>query len=109
MTQEIQGVWTQYGLVGLMIGSITTLLFVIVKWTLSTTRDILEQAADERKVWNALISDHRREIEASRNSLLLHDERAAERGRLVKEEHIEMIRQLNEITQALGRINGYKH
>ena len=43
-----------FGLAGLLAGSGTILLFLVVKWTLETTKEILKQAADERKIFNAM-------------------------------------------------------
>jgi len=102
-------VWVkEYGIGGaLVIGNIT-LLFVIVKWTLATTRDILVQAAKERESnakeresWNQAVNKHGDAIDRIIGSLTRHDEKAEERGRYVREEHKQMI-------ETLGRINGYK-
>lgn len=74
--------------------AIIALLFLIVKWTLATTKEILHQAADERmksiKAWE----EHTQQAKA------FHDQ-VAEAHKHQREEHKEMI-------QILGRINGYK-
>ena len=47
----------EYGLIGLIFGAVISLLFIVVKWTLATTRDILKQAAEERKCWQEAITN----------------------------------------------------
>jgi ABC-type transport system involved in cytochrome bd biosynthesis fused ATPase/permease subunit len=94
-------IFKEFGLVGLMIGAISTLLFIIVKWTLATTRDILNQAAKEREAfmqcqasWIKAIDDQTAQGRA------FHDE--------VKEAHSFQRQEHKEMIVALGRINGYK-
>lgn len=119
--------WQQFGLIGLMNGAIVFLLFKIIVWTLATTKEILNQSAEERKawnvqsskereIWNTTIERHSQTINDIATSIKRHDERAEERGSLVKKEHEKMIDNLNamalqnkEITSCLGRINGYTH
>lgn len=95
MEHQILGPWQQFGLIGLMIGAIVTLLFIIIKWTLATTKEILKQASVERADW-------KKTIDSITESIRKHDEKAEERGRYIREEHRQMI-------ETLGRINGYKH
>ncbi len=90
-----------FGLLGLVTGVICMLLFMIIKYTLVTTRDILNQAAVERKDWHAKMETINASIIKVCDCLDKHDEKAEERGRYVREEHKEMI-------EILGRINGYK-
>jgi len=78
-----------------------TLLFIIIKWTLATTKDILNQAARERECWHKAIADH------TEQAKVFHDS-VQEAHKYQREEHKEMIGQLREITITLGRINGYK-
>ena len=86
------GKFGEYGLLGSMIGAIIILLFFIVKWTLSTTRDIINQAAIERKEsWKA--------VNDITGELRKHDEKANERAQYVRAEHKEMI-------EVLRRMNG---
>ncbi len=87
--------WAKYGLEGLIMFAVITLLFIVIKWTLATTKEILAQAAKEREAWYKAISDITARIER-------HDEKAEERGKYAREEHRQMI-------EVLGRINGYKH
>ncbi len=88
-------VWAKYGLEGLIMLAVITLLFIVIKWTLATTKEILEQAAKEREAWHKAIAEITARIER-------HDEKAEERGRYSREEHKQMI-------EVLGRINGYRH
>jgi uncharacterized membrane-anchored protein YhcB (DUF1043 family) len=84
----------QYGLLGVVTGAMITLLFLIVKWTLNTTKEILTQSKIDKEAW-------RETIDRIRTSIDEHDKRAEERGRYVREEHRQMI-------DTLARINGYK-
>jgi uncharacterized coiled-coil DUF342 family protein len=98
----------EYGLgIFLAVGNIA-LLFLIVKWTLSTTKDILNQSAKERECWhnsimkvNQAIDDHTAQAKEFHSTV-------NEAHRYQREEHKEMIGQLKEITISLGRINGYR-
>ena len=89
------GRFSEYGLLGLVVCAVIILLYKIVIWTLATTKEILQQAAEERKVWQAT-------IEKINNAIDSHDKKADERGRYIREEHKQMI-------ETLGRINGYKN
>ncbi len=90
----------EYGLLGLMIGAIIILLFLIVKWTLATTRDILAQANKERESWHNILITIVASVDRISKAIDQHDVKADERGRYVREEHKEMI-------ETLGRINGH--
>ena len=95
-------IFKEYGLVGIMICLISTLLFIITKWTLVTTKEIIQQAAKEREafmacqaVWIKAIDEHTAQARAFHESVKdAHD--------FQRQEHKEMI-------IALGRINGYKN
>jgi len=91
----------EFGLGIVLALAMTTLLFVIIKWTLATTKDILNQAAKERECWHKAISEH------TEQAKVFHDS-VQEAHKYQREEHKEMIGQLKEITITLGRINGYK-
>ena len=87
-------IWKEFGLLGVVVGSVVILLFFVIKWTLATTRDIMKQATEERKAWNETVNKVADRIDR-------HDEKADERAKYVREEHKQMI-------EILGRINGYK-
>ena len=84
----------EFGLLGLVVGSVVILLFFVVKWAFGTAKDIMKQASEERKAWNEAINK-------VTDSIDRHDEKADERSKYVREEHRQMI-------EVLGRINGYK-
>lgn len=93
--------WKEYGPVGLMMFAVVGLLFLVIKWTLQTTKDILNQSAIEREAFRKCIDEHTiqsKEFHAQVN----------EAHKYQREEHKEIAGQLKEITITLGRINGYK-
>ena len=91
----------EYGLLGITVGSVITLLFFVVKWTLSTTKEILTQAAKEREDWHNKVGSINASIQKVCDCIDRHDEKADERGRYVREEHRQMI-------EVLNRMNGHK-
>ena len=95
MEQHLMSPWQQFGLIGLLSGSGTILLFIIIKWVLATTREIMAQAAKERESWTVAMREH------SEQAQRFHDS-VKEAHEYQRKEHMEMI-------QILGRINGYKH
>jgi hypothetical protein len=101
-------IWKEYGLLGLMCGAVITLLFIVVKWTLATTRDIMKQASIERECWQKIVD---RMNETWNNHIsqarAFHDT-VQEAHKYQREEHAVMMKGLTEITVTLGRINGYK-
>jgi hypothetical protein len=89
--------WQQFGLVGLLSGSGTILLFLVVKWTLATTKDILNQAAHERvvfsemqKTWIEAINQHTRQAETFHDTVKTTAE-------YQRKEHMEMIKTLEKL------------
>jgi hypothetical protein len=101
------GIFKDFGLFGLVIGSIVLLLFFVIKWTLATTKEILKQAAEERKAWQICLDACTRTLQEHNERARAFNETASDAHRFQREEHREMIVNLNEITKALGRINGY--
>jgi hypothetical protein len=99
----------EYGLLGLLMGSVITLLFFVVKWTLSTTKDILKQAEKERECWRETINSVNVQIQAHNITAKDFHESVCEAHKFQREEHSKMIASLNEINNSLVRINGYKH
>jgi uncharacterized coiled-coil DUF342 family protein len=96
--------WTkfgEYGLLGLIVGAIIILLFLVVKWTLATTKDILAQSAKEREDYYNKMGNISSQMQKVCDCIDKHDEKADERGRYVREEHRQMI-------EILGRMNGYR-
>jgi len=93
--------WGQFGLIGLMIGAIVLLLFFVIKWTLATTKDILNTNArqveafqEAQKGWISALNEHTAQAKS------FHDE--------VKEAHAYQRQEHQEMIKCLGRLNGYK-
>lgn len=96
----------EFGLIGVIFGAIFTLLFFIVKWTLSTTKDILNQAASERKVWQEIVVKLNSTMD---NQVLRAQEfynQTNEAHKYQRSEHEKMIDNLQEQGKVLARING---
>ncbi len=100
--------WKEYGITGLIMFAVVFLLFMVIKWTLATTKEILLQAAKERESWIEAISKVYRALDE-------HTIQAREFHQQVKDEHKKQIDNLDalcscakETEKALGRINGYK-
>ena len=53
----------EFGLLGLVVGSVVILLFFVVKWAFGTAKDIMKQSAEERKAWNETINKVNTSIE----------------------------------------------
>lgn len=99
----------EYGLLGLVIGSIILLLFLVIKWTLATTKEILAQAAKERECFVQKISDMTKAMdERSVNDREFHIQ-VVEAHKYQRDEHSAQNKILGELIQAVGRINGYTH
>jgi hypothetical protein len=81
----------EFGLAGLLSGAGTLLLFFVVKWTLETTKEILRQAAEERKVFNGMTSQW---IQALDNHTLqakaFHDE-VKQAHEYQRQEHLKLM------------------
>jgi septal ring factor EnvC (AmiA/AmiB activator) len=101
--------WQQFGLIGLLAGTMSLILFFIIKWTLATTKEILSQSAKERECWQSNIKEINKSMDAHTAQAKQFHEQVNEAHKFQREEHKEMIGQLREITVTLGRINGYKN
>jgi len=109
----------EYGLEIVLAIMMAGMLFFIIRWILATTREILRQAKEERENWNKQTNEERENwrkiIDALKESVLAHNERAKnfsdnvyEAHKFQREEHQKMISHLGEINSTLGKINGYK-
>ena len=86
---------TEYGLIGVVVVSVITMFFFILKWVLAQFNEELNGNRDERKRYLETLAKISAQIEEhSARSREFHTANAAE--------HKEMI-------ASLGRINGYKH
>lgn len=100
--------WQQFGLIGLMIGAIVALLFIIIKWTLATTKEILKQASDERECWIRAFNDHTAQAKSFHDEVKNAHEHQRREHEKLQEQQIKSILCLDQVEKALGRINGYK-
>lgn len=93
--------FAKYGLVGLLAGAIVILLFFVIKWTLATTKTILDQAAKERECWLQAFNDHTQQAKEFHSQV-------TEAHKYQRDEHRELANISKEIVLTLGRINGFK-
>ena len=99
MDVVITQAWRDFGLVGLMTGALSGLLFLIVKWTLNTTKEILAQAAREREIfqnlqlsWSKAVSEHSERANAFHSDVKVAHE-------YQRQEHEKMIALLDRIEE----------
>jgi hypothetical protein len=100
MEPNIWAKFSEYGLIGIIIGVLFFILWRMLVWVMDFVKENQKQQSEERAGWLCRlekISDIANKIS---DSIEDHDKRADERGRFVREEHKEMI-------TILGRINGY--
>jgi hypothetical protein len=76
--------------------------FFLLKWVLETSKDMLGQMAKERETWTICLKNlNDQYINMSVNNKAFYDQ-VDTAHKFQREEHREM-------TQILGRINGFKH
>jgi hypothetical protein len=99
----IDNMWKEFGIIGLLAGAGTGLLFLVVKWTLETTKEILRQAALEREIfakmqesWIRSLNEH----SLASNSFHIESSRAQE---FQRQEHERMIQLLDRIEERTRR------
>ena len=102
MTPTMWGKFSEYGLIGLIVGILFYILWRMLVWVMAFVKDITEQHTKERETWHGSLSKQNDILLKISNSIEDHDKRADERGKYVREEHKEMI-------ASLARINGFKH
>lgn len=100
--------FSEYGLIGLIIGILFFILWRILIWVMAFIKDMSKQHNEERQIWNGSLNKHNEIIIKISESIDEHDKRADERGAHVRTEHEKMINSLDEIGKTLVRINGYK-
>jgi hypothetical protein len=105
----------EFGLNGLYQIGVISLLFFIIKWVLSFTKEQKKSHDEERRVWHDLDIAKLKVLDSIVESLKHQDEKADERGKYIREEHRdfeqrqrEHTKQLGEVCIAIGRINRYK-
>jgi hypothetical protein len=107
--------FSEYGLVGTMMGVLFFILWRIIVWTMSFIDKTISQQTEERKVWQAIIADIRSSIQLHNQQSIDAHAGLKEASNFQRQEHEKMISRLDEIgvnqkeiTITLGRINGYK-
>lgn len=101
MEPNLWGKFSEYGLIGVIIGILFFILFKMLIWVMAFVKDIQKQQSEERTSWLCSLNKHNDLITKISSSIDDHDKRADERGSYVRQEHKEMM-------QVLARINGYK-
>jgi hypothetical protein len=94
--------FSEYGLIGVIIGVLFFILWRMLVWVMAFIKDIMAQQNVERQTWLCALNKHGELLGKISETISEHDRRADERGKFVREEHKEMI-------NSLGRINGYKN
>ena len=118
--------WTQYGLIGLVVGALFFILWRLLIWVMSFVKEITKQHNEERLAWASSQKEERlswlKVLESIKSSLDFHNQASAdsrkateEAHKYQREEHLKMLEQnnkicncLTEVEKSLGRINGYK-
>jgi len=93
--------FTEYGLIGLIIGVLFFILWRIIIYTMAFVKTTTEQHAKERETWQVAVNKHNEILTKISDSIDDHDRRADERGKFVRDEHKEMI-------DVLKKMNGSK-
>lgn len=108
--------WKEFGITGLIMGSVVALLFLVIKWTLATTKDILAQNAkqvdafnDLQKSWITALNDHTIQARSFHDEVKQAHIFQREEHQKLAENQNTVCSSLHQVEQALGRINGYTH
>ena len=106
--------WQQFGLLGLISGSIILILFFVIRWVLNTTNKIIENNNAEREKWFGIFSSISASVNNQNNAIIEFRKQVEQAHGYQKEEHEKLIEQagticssLKQTELALGRINGY--
>lgn len=98
-----------YGLAGIVIATLFFIVWRMLVWVMAFVREQNKQQIDERTGWLCTINRQNDLLLKISDSVDDHDKRADERGRFVRDEHKQMISNLEEQAKVLVRINGYKN
>jgi len=98
----------KYGLGTALAVGVFFIFFYLLKWTLKHQDMILVQAAQEREKWQLLFERNNKAIDEHILQSRLAHEATSEAHKAQRVEHVELTKQMLEVTAALGRINGYK-
>jgi hypothetical protein len=102
------GIFKEYGFIGLVVGALFFIVWRMLVWVMAFVKDIIKQQTEERQGWRCTLDKHNDLITKISMSIDEHDKRADERGGYVRDEHKQMITNLEEQAKTLARINGYK-
>ena len=106
--------WKEFGLQGILMCAVVTILFFVIKCTLATTKDILSQLYRITEAFNTSQS-HWADVlkEHTEQSRSFHEE-VRDANKYQREEHLKMLENqvkicncLEQTEKTLGRINGY--
>jgi Na+-transporting NADH:ubiquinone oxidoreductase subunit NqrC len=111
--------FSEYGLIGTIVGVLFLILYRIIVWTMALVKEQSAQQLEERKSWIVVVTQlkesiqmhNQQSIEARTAQQQAHEYQRQEHAKLMDqmtEAAKEQSRKMNEVTQALGRINGYK-
>jgi hypothetical protein len=94
----------EFGLAGLLSGAGTILLFFVLKWTLESTKQILNQAAHEREIfqqlqaqWIISLNEHTAQARA------FHDD-VKQAHQFQREEHQKMLEMFYKLTDKIQNL-----
>ena len=91
----------EYGLIGIFCSAVLFGCWKMIVWLMAFVKEDRKQQADEREKWLCRLEKLNAAMDKTADNIDIHDKRADERGRYVREEHKEMI-------DVLKRINGFK-
>lgn len=100
--------FSEYGLIGLIIGVLFFILWRMLVWVMSFIKEIKNEHNEERKIWHALDVSKAKALDDLLANIKRHDEKADERGKYTRLEHEKMINNLDEQAKVLARINGIR-
>ena len=92
----------QYGFSASMMIFIAFMLYYVLKFAKENIKDIMKQAVDREEAQRDIIKDQQKAVQVLANEI-----RSGRRAST--KDHAKMSQGLNEVTQALGRINGFKN
>ena len=108
MPPNIWDKFSEYGIIGLVIGILFLILWKMLIWVMQFIKDNQKQQSEERTGWLSSLSKHNDVLNKISSSIDEHDKRADERGKYVRSEHEKMINNLEEQAKVLARINGFQ-
>ena len=113
---------TEYGLAGIVIGILFIVLIKILIWVMKWVDKQSDNHIKERETWQKQNEINIKIVEQISEAVKKHDEKADERGRFVREEHLKFLENqqkiiaavdktcscLDDVKEGLLRVNGHK-